>query len=45
MKEKRVESFSWRGVGGRAQSLPPPWRSKLGQTRKETEDCTEVSDE
>ena len=45
-KEKRVESFSWRGVGGRAQRLPP-WRSKLGRSkkRKETEDCTDVLDE
>ena len=33
-KEKRVESFSWRGVGGRAQRLPP-WRSKLGRSKKE----------
>ena len=46
-KEKRVESFSWRGVGGEGAAPPPHGvRSWDGEKkRKETEDCTDVSDE
>ena len=45
-KKKRIETFSWRGVWGRAQRLPPmAFEAGTEQKRKATEFCKDVSDE